>query len=316
MALVKKKLGDRVGANLIQLKGNDESPQIFSIVSEDVLSYCYHYDDVYQQMGKFMCMSEYDENGKMIKKADCCKIFKKKQDRVLLLVISYEGNKKRYRQYADGKIKYLSITSYKYNDLCKQLDDAGISFEDAANGACDIVLKAEDASHGKISFDVIDSDEDALWKETPELKKLVKEAQETWEDDILGSLPAEYTKEEFLRLVEEAKEAGEAPEGVEEAEDDIPKKKKSKEVTKSKKKVEKELDDDLDEEDISDEEDEPTPKKKKKSVKEQIEEEDFDNEELDSDEEDETPKKKKKQKELDEDELDEDELDDEELDED
>lgn len=307
MAIKKKKLGERVGSTLVQLKGNDEAPQIFSIVCPDVLTYTYHYDDVYNQLNKFMCMSEYDDNGKIIKKADCCKIFKKKQDRVLLLVMHYEGSKKKYRQYADGKVKYLSITSYKYNDLCKQLDDAGISFEDAANGACDIVLKSEDAARGKISFDVIDSDEEALWKETPELKKLVKDAQETWEEDILASLPAEYTPEEFARLVEEAKEAEEAPEGVEEV-DDIPKKKKSKDApAKSKKKVEKELDDDLDEEDGGDEEDEPTPKKKKKSVKEQIEEEDFDD--FDELEEDEKPSKKKKSD--DSEEEDDDELDDE-----
>ena len=311
MAIRKKKLGDRIGAGLVQLKGNDESPQIFSIVSDDVLSYTYHYDDIYQQLGKLMCMSEYDENGKIVKKAECCKIFKKTQERVLLLVIHYEGSKKKYRQYAEGKVKYLSITAFKYNDLCKQLDDAGISFEDAAHGACDIVLKAEDAAHGKISFDVIDSDEQALWKETPELKKLVKEAQETWEEDIMASLPNEYSEEELLRLIEEAKEAGSAPEGVEDPDvSDIPKKKKSKD--RSSKKVEKDLDDDLDESDIDDEEEKPV--KKKKSVKEQIEEEDFDNEDLD---EDETPTKKKNKKKIEEDDdLDEDDDDEDEDDED
>ena len=311
MAIRKKKLGDRIGAGLVQLKGNDESPQIFSIVSDDVLSYTYHYDDIYQQLGKLMCMSEYDENGKIVKKAECCKIFKKTQERVLLLVIHYEGSKKKYRQYAEGKVKYLSITAFKYNDLCKQLDDAGISFEDAAHGACDIVLKAEDAAHGKISFDVIDSDEQALWKETPELKKLVKEAQETWEEDIMASLPNEYSEEELLRLIEEAKEAGSAPEGVEDPDvSDIPKKKKSKD--KPSKKVEKDLDDDLDESDIDDEEEKPV--KKKKSVKEQIEEEDFDNEDLD---EDETPTKKKNKKKIEEDDdLDEDDDDEDEDDED
>ena len=119
MAIRKKKLGERVGNSLTQLKGDDDKPQIFSLVSPDVLSYDYHYDDVFESLGKVMCMSEYDENGKMLKKAECCKIFKKKQERVLLLVISYEGSKKKYRQYGEGKIKYLSITGYKYNDLCK-----------------------------------------------------------------------------------------------------------------------------------------------------------------------------------------------------
>jgi len=306
-AIVKKKLGERVGSSLFQLKGDDETPQIFSIVSPDVLCYSYHYDDIYKSLGKFMCMSEFDENGKVVSKAPCCKMFKKRSDKVLLLVIHYEGSKKKYRQYADGKIKYLSISSYRYNDLCKQLDDAGYDFEDAANGACDIVLKGEDVAHGKISFNVIDSDEKALWSETPELKKMVKAARDSWEEDIMASLPTEYTEEEFLKAIEEAKEASESPEGVEDPdEDDIPKKKKSKDSTpKSKKKVEKDLDDDdLDEDD---EEDETPKKKKKKSVKEQIDEEDFDNEELEEDEEesddddldeedeeDETPKKKKK----------------------
>ena len=323
MAIRKKKLGERVGNSLTQLKGDDDKPQIFSLVSPDVLSYDYHYDDVFESLGKVMCMSEYDENGKMLKKAECCKIFKKKQERVLLLVISYEGSKKKYRQYGEGKIKYLSITGYKYNDLCKQLDEAGVDFEDAANGACDLVLKSEDAAHGKINFEVIDSGEKALWVETPELKDLVKEARETWEEEMMATLPPEYSPEEFKRLIEEAREEareeGKTPEGVEDVGDDIPRKKKKRseddEDETPKKKKSRNLDDNLDEELDSDEEEtlddeDETPKKKKKSVREQIEEEDFDNfdnEELDSDEEetlddedetlddeDETPKKKKK----------------------
>ena len=171
----------------------------------------------------------------------------------------------------------------------------------------------EDASKGKISFSIIDSEEPALWTTNKAMKKQIAEALETWEEDIIASLPNEYTEEELERLIEEAKEEQEAPEGVEEPEDnrkkasksDIPKK-------KSKAKVEKDLDDDLD--DTDEDEKYETPKKKKKSVKEQIEETDYDSsedsdedlldeEDLDEDsslddtedlEEDETPRKKKK----------------------
>lgn len=305
MGLRKKKLGERIGAGLVQLKGNEETPQVFSIISGDILSYDYHYDDLYNQLGRFMCFSEYDDNGKMIKKADCCKKYKKRQDRVIVPVIHYEGKKKTYRKLADAKVKYLSITSYKYNDLCKQLDDAGVDFE---NCNVDILLKCEDEKRGKISFDVIDSDEGALWKEDSEMKKMVKDALETWEDDVMASLPVTYTPEEFNRLIAEAEAEGEAPEGVEEADSEIPKKKNKP----SKAKVEKDLDDEFESD-----EDEIPKKKKKKSVKEQIEEEDFDNSDLDEDEDDlesdiddesdpdedeeETPKKKKRRPDPDED---------------
>lgn len=279
----KKKLGERIGGGLLQLKGNDEQAQVFSIVSSDIFSYVYHYDDVYETLGKFMCMSEYDDDGKMIKKADCCKLFKKKTERVILPVIHYEGKKKNYRKMADGKFKYLSITSFKYTQLCKELEDAGVTFEDCD---VDILLKSEDAGRGKISFEIIDSEEGALWREDEDMKKQVKDALKTWEEDVAATLPTEYASiEDFEEAVEEAKEMGKKPEGVEEAEDDIPKKKKksSDEPKATKKKVEKELEDDLDETEPLDEEDE-TPKKKKKSVKEQIEEENFDNEELEEDE--------------------------------
>lgn len=306
-AIKKKKLGERVGGGLIALKGVDDQSQVFSIVSDDILSYVYHYDDIYKSLGKFMCISEMDDNGKVTKKAACCKLFKKRQNRVILPVIHYEGSKKSFRKIEEGKFKYLSITSFKYNDLCKQLDEEGVDLGDLENSAVDIILKAEDASNGKISFSIIDSEEPALWTTNKAMKKQIAEALETWEEDIIASLPNEYTEEELERLIEEAKEEQEAPEGVEEPEDnkkasksDIPKK-------KSKAKVEKDLDDDLDDTD----EDE-TPKKKKKSVKEQIEETDYDSEDsddlldeedLDEDssldeeedlEEDETPRKKKK----------------------
>lgn len=304
-AIKKKKLGERVGGGLMALKGVDDQSQIFSIVSDDILSYVYHYDDLYNSLGKFMCISEMDDNGKVIKKAACCKLFKKRQDRVILPVIHYEGSKKSFRKIEEGKFKYLSITSFKYNDLCKQLDEEGVDLSDLENSAVDIILKAEDASKGKISFSIIDSEEPALWTTNKAMKKQIAEALETWEEDIIASLPNEYTEEELERLIEEAKEEQEAPEGVEEPEDnkkasksDIPKK-------KSKAKVEKDLDDDLDDTD----EDE-TPKKKKKSVKEQIEETDYDSEgdeddlldeedtesldEEDDFEEYETPRKKKK----------------------
>jgi hypothetical protein len=315
MGLRKKKLGERIGAGLVQLKGNEETPQVFSIISGDILSYDYHYDDIYNQLGRFMCFSEYDDNGKIIKKADCCKKYKKRQDRVIIPVIHYEGKKKTYRKLADAKVKYLSITSYKYNDLCKQLDEAGVDF-DSCN--VDILLKCEDEKRGKISFDVIDSDEGALWREDDEMKKMVKDALETWEDDVMASLPVTYTPEEFNRLIAEAEAEGEAPEGVEEADSEIPKKKKSSEKTKAK--VEKDLDDEFDDEE---DEDETPKKKKKKSVKEQIEEEDFDNEDLDEededdtddeedeDEEDESPKKKKSKKKSDDEDEDDEDLDDE-----
>ena len=310
-AIKKKKLGERVGGGLIALKGVDDQSQIFSIVSDDILSYVYHYDDLYNSLGKFMCISEMDDNGKVIKKAACCKLFKKRQDRVILPVIHYEGSKKSFRKIEEGKFKYLSITSFKYNDLCKQLDEEGVDLSDLENSAVDIILKAEDASKGKISFSIIDSEEPALWTTNKAMKKQIAEALETWEEDIIASLPNEYTEEELERLIEEAKEEQEAPEGVEEPEDnkkasksDIPKK-------KSKAKVEKDLDDDLDD---TDEDEDETPKKKKKSVKEQIEETDYDSEGdsdedtddlLDEDdtesldgeedlEEDETPRKKKK----------------------
>lgn len=309
-AIKKKKLGERVGGGLIALKGVDDQSQVFSIVSDDILSYVYHYDDIYNSLGKFMCISEMDDNGKVTKKAACCKLFKKRSDRVILPVIHYEGSKKSYRKIEEGKFKYLSITSFKYNDLCKQLDEDGVDLSDLENSAVDIILKAEDASKGKISFSIIDSEEPALWTTNKAMKKQIAEALETWEEDIIASLPNEYTEEELERLIEEAKEEQEAPEGVEEPEDnkkasksDIPKK-------KSKAKVEKDLDDDLD--DTGEEEDE-TPKKKKKSVKEQIEETDYDSsedsddlldeededtesldEEEDLEEEYETPKKKKK----------------------
>ena len=302
-AIKKKKLGERVGGGLMALKGVDDQSQVFSIVSDDILSYVYHYDDIYNSLGKFMCISEMDDNGKVTKKAACCKLFKKRQDRVILPVIHYEGSKKSFRKIEEGKFKYLSITSFKYNDLCKQLDEEGVELGDLENSAVDIILKAEDASKGKISFSIIDSEEPALWTTNKAMKKQIAEALETWEEDIIASLPNEYTEEELERLIEEAKEEQEAPEGVEEPEDnkkasksDIPKK-------KSKAKVEKDLDDDLDDTD----EDE-TPKKKKKSVKEQIDETDYDSEDdtddlldeedLDEDtedlEEDETPRKKKK----------------------
>lgn len=310
-AIKKKKLGERVGGGLMALKGVDDQSQVFSIVSDDILSYVYHYDDLYNSLGKFMCISEMDDNGKVTKKAACCKLFKKRQDRVILPVIHYEGSKKSFRKIEEGKFKYLSITSFKYNDLCKQLDEEGVDLSDLENSAVDIILKAEDASKGKISFSIIDSEEPALWTTNKAMKKQIAEALETWEEDIIASLPNEYTEEELERLIEEAKEEQEAPEGVEEPEDnkkasksDIPKK-------KSKAKVEKDLDDDLDD---TDEEEDETPKKKKKSVKEQIEETDYDSsedsddlldeEDLDEDdsslegeddfEEDETPRKKKK----------------------
>ena len=287
MGIRKKKLGERIGAGLVQLKGDDQRPQVFSLIGGDVLSYDYHYDDIYNQLGRFMCLSEYDDNGKMVKKAECCKVFKKRQDRVLIPVIAYEGTKKNYRKMNEAKIKYLSITSYKYNDLLKNLDDAGVDFDDAN---VDILLKSEDSSRGKISFDVIDDDQGALWRDDEEMTKMVKDALETWEDDIKASLPNEYSKEEFLRLIEEAKETAEAPEGVEDP-DDIPRKKKSK------KKIERDLDDSLE-----DEEDEKPVKKKKKSVKEQLKDEEFENDELDD--EDETPKKKKKKQVIEEEDLD------------
>lgn len=303
MGLRKKKLGERLGAGLVQLKGKEDSPQVFSILSGDVLSYDYHYDDIYNQLGKFMCFSEYDENGKMVKKADCCKKYKKRQDRVVLPVIHYEGKKKTYKKLADAKVKYLSITSYKYNDLCRQLDDAGIDFDDCN---ADILLRCEDEKRGKISFEVIDSEEGAFWRasENKEMQKMVKDALETWEDDVIATLPAEYSPEEFKRLIAEAEAESEAPDGVEEPDSDIPKKKKDK---SSKAKVEKDLDDEFDDED---EDEKP---RKKKSVKEQIEEEDFDNSDLDDEEE--KPKKKKKVEEEDDDLEDDDEdLDDEDLD--
>ena len=106
--LKKRKLGERIGGGLLQLKGNDETPQVFSIVSGDIFSYVYHYDDVYETLGKFMCLSEYDDDGKMVKKADCCKLFKKKTERVVIPVIHYEGKKKNYRKMSEGKFKYLS----------------------------------------------------------------------------------------------------------------------------------------------------------------------------------------------------------------
>lgn len=280
--LKKKKLGERIGGGLMQLKGNDEQAQVFSIVSDDIFSYIYHYDDVYETLGKFICLSEYDDDGKMVKKADCCKLFKKKTERVVIPVIHYEGKKKNYRKMSEGKFKYLSITSYKYTQLCKDLEDAGVTFDDCD---VDILLKSEDAGRGKISFEVIDSEEGALWREDEDMKRQVKEALKTWEEDVAATLPTEYPSiEAFKEAIEEAKEAGEKPEGVEEAEeDDIPKKKKKQEEPKSsKKKVEKELEDDLDE---NENEEDETPKKKKKSVKEQIEEEDFDNNELEEDEE-------------------------------
>lgn len=308
-AIKKKKLGERVGGGLMALKGVDDQSQIFSIVSDDILSYVYHYDDLYNSLGKFMCISEMDDNGKVTKKAACCKLFKKRQDRVILPVIHYEGSKKSFRKIEEGRFKYLSITSFKYNDLCKQLDEEGVDLSDLENSAVDIILKAEDASKGKISFSIIDSEEPALWTTNKAMKKQIAEALETWEEDIIASLPNEYTEEELERLIEEAKEEQEAPEGVEEPEDnkkasksDIPKK-------KSKAKVEKDLDDDLDDTD----EEYETPKKKKKSVKEQIEETDYDSGDSDEDtddlldeddtesldgeedlEEDETPRKKKK----------------------
>ena len=280
MAIKKKKLGERVGGGLIALKGIDDQSQVFSIVSDDILSYTYHYDDVYNSLGKFMCVSEMDDNGKVTKKAKCCKLFKKRSDRVILPVIHYEGKKKNYRKLEEGKFKYLSITSFKYNDLCKQLDEAGVDLGDLEKSAVDIVLKSEDAAHGKITFQIIEDGESALWTTSKEMKKEIAEALETWEEDIIASLPNEYSEEELERLIEEAKEEKESPEGVEKPASaekaDIPKKKKSKS------KVEKDLDD----EDEDDEDDEK-PKKKKKSVKEQIEEEDFDNEDLDDDEDDE-----------------------------
>lgn len=310
MALRKKKLGERIGAGLVQMKGSEDTPQVFSVVSDNILSYDYHYDDVYQQLGRFMCFSEYDENGKLVKKAACCKMYKKRQDRVLVPVIHYEGGKKNYRKLADGKVKYLSITSYKYNQLCKELDDAGVDFADCD---VDILLKCEDEKRGKISFEVLSSD-GALWKEDEDMQKLVKDAMSTYEEDIMASLPVEYSPEEFARLIAEAEEEGQAPDGVEtpnkSSKSDIPKKKKTKE------KVEKDLDDDLDDED-----EEEIPKKKKKSVKEQIEEEDFDNDDLEDEEDEdeveedeeeeeyEPPKKKKKRPEPEDDE-DEDEDDD------
>ena len=287
--LKKRKLGERIGGGLLQLKGNDETPQVFSIVSGDIFSYVYHYDDVYETLGKFMCLSEYDDDGKMVKKADCCKLFKKKTERVVIPVIHYEGKKKNYRKMSEGKFKYLSITSYKYTQLCKDLEDAGVTFDDCD---VDILLKSEDAGRGKISFEVIDSEEGALWREDEDMKKQVKEALKTWEEDVTATLPTEYSSiEDFEEAVEEAKEMGKKPEGIEDVEeDDIPKKKKKsseEEPKATKKKVEKELEDDLDDSESEEDEDE-TPKKKKKSVKEQIEEEDFDNEELeDESEEDE-----------------------------
>lgn len=293
----KKKLGEKIGSGLVALKGNDEHAQVFSIVSDDIFSYVYHYDDVYETLGKFMCLSEYDEDGKMVKKADCCKLFKKKTERVVIPVIHYEGKKKNYKKMAEGKFKYLSITSYKYTQLCKDLEDAGVTFEDCD---VDILLKSEDAARGKISFEVIDSEEGAFWKTDDDMKAQVKAALQTWEEDVAATLPTEYASiKDFEEAVEEAREMGSTPEGVEEAEDDIPKKKKKSEETKptTKKKVEKELEDDLD--DTDDEDEDEKPKKKKKSVKEQIEEEDFDNEELDDESED------------DEDDEDEDDLDDE-----
>ena len=309
-AIKKKKLGERVGGGLMALKGVDDQSQIFSIVSDDILSYVYHYDDIYNSLGKFMCISEMDDNGKVTKKAACCKLFKKRQDRVILPVIHYEGSKKSFRKIEEGRFKYLSITSFKYNDLCKQLDEEGVDLSDLENSAVDIILKAEDASKGKISFSIIDSEEPALWTTNKAMKKQIAEALETWEEDIIASLPNEYTEEELERLIEEAKEEQEAPEGVEEPEDDKKASKSDIPKKKSKAKVEKDLDDDLD--NIDEDEEYETPKKKKKSVKEQIEETDYDSGDsddlLDEDEdedteslddtedleEDETPRKKKK----------------------
>ena len=298
MAIKKKKLGERVGGGLMALKGIDDQSQVFSIVSDDILSYTYHYDDVYESLGKFMCISEMDDNGKVTKKAKCCKLFKKRSDRVILPVIHYEGKKKNYRKLEEGKFKYLSITSFKYNDLCKQLDEAGVDLNDLEKSGVDIVLKSEDAAHGKISFQVIEDGEPALWTTSKEMKKEINEALETWEEDIMASLPNEYSEEELERLIEEAKEEKESPEGVEKPskveKTDIPKK-------KSKTKVEKDLDDD-----DEDDEDEK-PKKKKKSVKEQIEEEDFDNEELDDEDEDDDLDDEDEDDDLDDEDLDDDE---------
>lgn len=288
--LKKKKLGERIGGGLIPLKGNDEHAQVFSIVSDDIFSYVYHYDDVYNSLGKFLCLSEYDEDGKMTKKADCCKLFKKKTERIVIPVWSYDGRKKNYKKIAEGKFKYLSITSYKYSQLCKELEDAGVSFDDCD---VDILLKSEDASKGKISFEVIDSEEGAFWRTDDDMKAQVKSALKTWEEDVASTLPTEYASiEDFKEAIKDAEDESSKPEGVEDVEeDDIPKKKKKNksvddDTPKKKKKIEKELEDDLDEEDSLDDEDE-TPKRKKKSVKEQIEEEDFDNEELEDDEDDE-----------------------------
>lgn len=320
MALKKKKLGERIGGGLKVLKGIQDTNQVFSIVSDEIFSYDYHFDDVYGSLGRFMCLSEFDDNGKVVKKAQCCKIFKKKQDRVVIPVILYEGKKKSYRKLSEGEFRMLSITSYKYNDLCKQLDDAGVDLEDCN---VDLILKCEDERRGKISFEVLDQDEDALWKTDDTMKKMVKDAMATWEEDVTATLPQEYTEEELLRLVKEAEEEDEEPEGVEKVE----KKKKSSEKDDiPKKKKKKDLDDDLDSEDESESEDEDEkPKKKKKSVKEQIEEEDLDNSELDSeededeledpededldpedDEPEEKPKKKKKRPDPEDDEEDED----------
>ena len=109
--LKKKKLGERIGGGLIQLKGNDEHAQVFSIVSDDIFSYVYHFDDVYNTLGKFLCLSEYDEDGKMTKKCDCCKLFKKKTERIVIPVWSYDGRKKNYKKIAEGKFKYLKTST-------------------------------------------------------------------------------------------------------------------------------------------------------------------------------------------------------------
>ena len=121
MANIKKrKLGDKISSGIFQLKGDEEKDQVFSIISDDIFQYNYHYDNIYNQLGKFMCNSEFDEDGKVVSQSDCCKMFKC-QERVVIPVIHYEGSRKKYRKLEEGTIKILSISAFKYNQLLKEL---------------------------------------------------------------------------------------------------------------------------------------------------------------------------------------------------
>ena len=264
MANIKKrKLGDKISSGIFQLKGDEEKDQVFSIISDDIFQYNYHYDNIYNQLGKFMCNSEFDEDGKVVSQSDCCKMFKC-QERVVIPVIHYEGSRKKYRKMEEGTIKILSISAFKYNQLLKELDAEGV---DIADCDVDILLKCEDSKKQKISFSVI-SGETALWRESEDLSSLVEKSLDNLEDDIIASLPKEYTEEEFLKQLKLAQEADEAPAGVEVDEDETPKKKKlipTKSKKTSKDDEEDDLDDEFENDDLDTEEDEDEKPKKKKS---------------------------------------------------